>query len=60
MHVIFLGEERQRAVEQRLAPVPEVSRPLSQDAVYFASMVGILVFANWGAPQSATGFWQVV
>jgi uncharacterized membrane protein YraQ (UPF0718 family) len=60
MHVIFLGEERQRAVGQRLAPVPAVPRPLSQDAVYFASMVGILVFANWGAPQSATGFWQVV
>ena len=23
-------------------------------------MVGILVFANWGPPESATGFWQVV
>jgi uncharacterized membrane protein YraQ (UPF0718 family) len=60
MHVIFLGEERQRAVEQSRLPAPEVARPLSQDAVYFASMVGILVFANWGAPQSATGFWQAV
>jgi hypothetical protein len=60
MHVIFLGEERERADEQRSLPAPDVRRPLSQDAVYFASMVGILVFANWGAPQSATGFWQVV
>jgi len=60
MHVIFLGEERDRADEQSRLPVPEVARHLSQDAVYFASMVGILVFANWGAPQSATGFWQVV
>ena len=60
MHLIFIGEERERADEQSRLPVPEVPRHLSQDAVYFASMVGILVFANWGAPQSATGFWQVV
>jgi hypothetical protein len=60
MHLIFLGEERERAGEQSRLPAPEVARPLSQDAVYFASMVGILVFANWGAPQSATGFWQLV
>ena len=60
MHLIFLREERGRAAEQALAMVPEVARPLSHDAVYFASMVGILVFANWGAPQSASGFWQTV
>jgi hypothetical protein len=41
-------------------PVPEVSRPLWQNAVFFASMIGILVFANWGAPATATGFWQTV
>jgi len=60
MHLIFLREERGRAQEQSRVSVPEVARPLSHDAVYFASMVGILVFANWGAPQSASGFWQVV
>jgi uncharacterized protein len=60
MHLVFLGEERARAVEQSRLPVPVVARPLSHDAVYFASMMGILVFANWGAPQSATGFWQAM
>lgn len=60
MHLIFLGQERERADEQSRLPVPEAARHLSQDAAYFASMVGILVFANWGAPQSTTGFWQVV
>ena len=60
MHLIFLREERGRADEQSRVPAPEVARPLSHDAVYFASMVGILVFANWGAPRSASGFWQVV
>jgi uncharacterized membrane protein YraQ (UPF0718 family) len=28
-------------------PEPEISRPLWKNALYFASMVGILVFANW-------------
>jgi hypothetical protein len=60
MHLIFLSEERERADAQGLLPAPEVTRPLSQEAAYFASMVGILVFANWGAPQSAAGFWQIV
>jgi uncharacterized membrane protein YraQ (UPF0718 family) len=60
MHLVFLREERGRAVEQSRVPIPVVARPLPYDAAYFASMVGILVFANWGAPQSASGFWQVV
>lgn len=60
MHSIFLGEERERADAQSRLPAMEAARPLSHDAVYFASMVGILVFANWGSPQSAAGFWQVV
>lgn len=60
MHLIFRGEERQRAVEQSRLPAPAVTHPLSQDAVYFASMVGILVFANWGAPQGAAGLWHAI
>lgn len=60
MHLAFLREERERADDQSRLPAPEIARPLSQDAVYFASMVSILVFANWGAPQSATGVWQLV
>ncbi|MGE5814519.1 MAG: permease [Acidobacteriota bacterium] len=60
MHLIFRGEERQRAAEQSRLPAPAVTHPLSQDAVYFASMVGILVFANWGAPRGAAGLWHAV
>lgn len=33
------------------------SRPLYQTAIYFASLVGILVFANWGKPIEEKGFW---
>jgi uncharacterized protein len=44
----------------RAIPTPSPTRPLSHDVLYFASMVGILVFANWGAPQSGDGVWQAV
>ncbi|GJM43741.1 MAG: permease [Gemmatimonadota bacterium] len=35
-------------------------RSLAQDALYFASLVGILVFANWAPPAESTGPWSVV
>jgi hypothetical protein len=60
MHLVFRREEAVKAAEQATMPVPEVSRPLWQNGVFFASMIAILVFANWGAPASATGFWQAV
>jgi hypothetical protein len=60
MHLIFRREEAVKAAEQASLPVPEVSRPLWQNAVFFASMIAILVFANWGAPASTAGFWQAV
>jgi uncharacterized membrane protein YraQ (UPF0718 family) len=41
-------------------PEPEAGRPLWQNALYFASMVGILVFANWGKPAQATGVWHAI
>jgi uncharacterized membrane protein YraQ (UPF0718 family) len=61
MHLIFRKEEAAKAAEQRAVPVPEVSRPLWQNALFFASMIAILVFANWGAPAAGTtGVWQTV
>jgi uncharacterized membrane protein YraQ (UPF0718 family) len=47
MHLIYRREEAARAVGQAVMPEPQVARPLWQNAVYFASMVGVLVFANW-------------
>ena len=60
MHVIFRKEEADRARAQMAMPEPEVVRPLWQNAVYFASMVGILVFANWGKPAAEVGLWSAV
>jgi len=47
MHLIYRHEESEKAVSQAVMPEPQVVRPLWQNAAYFASMVGILVFANW-------------
>jgi uncharacterized protein len=60
MHLFFLKEERQRAEDAEALPVPEPSRPLWQNAIYFAAMVGILVFANWSRPGSDAGFFAAV
>ncbi|MFO7958221.1 MAG: permease [Candidatus Brocadiia bacterium] len=60
MHLFFLKEEVEKANAQAAMPEPEVSRPLWQNVLYFASMVGVLVFANWGTPAEPTGFWHVV
>jgi len=60
MHLIFLKEELQKAEAQMAMPEPEVKRPLWQNAVYFALLVGILVFANWGKPDNPGGLWAAV
>jgi len=57
MHFIFRREEYEKADSQMAMPEPEVSRPLWQNGLYFAVMVAILVFANWGRPDANSGFW---
>jgi len=47
MHLIFRKEELQKANAQVTIPQQETTRPLWKNAVYFATMVAILVFANW-------------
>jgi uncharacterized membrane protein YraQ (UPF0718 family) len=60
MHFIFHKEELEKANAQMAMPEPEVTRPLWQNALYFASMIGILVFANWGKPEDPSGFWNLI
>lgn len=59
MHLFFLKEEHSRAErgEIALGEAPKPARPLWKDASYFLSMVAVLVFLNWGAPQANVGFW---
>ncbi|MBN1424359.1 permease [Candidatus Fermentibacteria bacterium] len=60
MHLFFRKEEEAKAAAQLSAPEPEVTRPLWKNAVYFFSMVAILVFANWGRPVQDTGLWHAI
>jgi uncharacterized membrane protein YraQ (UPF0718 family) len=47
MHIIYRRQEAEKISAQMAMPEPQVKRPLWKNALYFASMVGILVFANW-------------
>jgi hypothetical protein len=61
MHLIFRRSEEERA--SGFANLPDTGvagRPLWQSAVFFAAMVGVLVFANWGAPATTEGAWAVL
>ncbi|MUM77458.1 hypothetical protein GKC30_07435 [Pseudodesulfovibrio sp. F-1] len=60
MHFIFRKEEQQKAAQMAAVPEAEVARPLWQNGVYFATMVGVLVFANWGKPAEASGLWHAI
>ena len=60
MHLIFRKEEEARANAQVDMPVPEDGRPLWKTIIYFALMVGVLVFANWGKPQTDNALWSAV
>lgn len=59
MHFIFRKEELERA-----EAAPELSfeetRPLWKTALYFASMIAILVFANWARPAGDSTAWNLI
>jgi uncharacterized membrane protein YraQ (UPF0718 family) len=60
MHWIYRKEELERARTALHLPEEDSTRPLFRTVLYFASMIGILVFANWGRPQAQEGFWFLV
>jgi uncharacterized protein len=63
MHLIFLKEEREKAANPQevfLGDEDKPARPLWQVALYFFSMVGILVFANWARPEETSGVWFAI
>jgi len=53
MHVIYRKEEIEKANGQMAMPEPEVKRPLWKNALFFAAMVAVLVFANWARSGDA-------
>jgi hypothetical protein len=62
MHLFFRREESARAQAQAAIEMPKdhAARPLWKTSLYFASMVGILVFANWAKPLNLSGAWAAI
>ncbi len=63
MHFIFIKEERAKvetAGEVYYGDEIENEKPLWQTVLFFFSMIGILVFANWGRPVETTGIWHAI
>jgi len=60
MHFFFRKEEAEKVVAQMAMPDVAVARPLWKTALYFFTMVAILVFANWGKPMQETGLWHTI
>jgi uncharacterized membrane protein YraQ (UPF0718 family) len=61
MHFIFFREEKNIKTNEDLIIQEEerTSRPLLKTALYFAVMIGILVFVNWGKDESIK-IWQTI
>ena len=57
MHLIFRNEESARVAAAPVMQDVEPRRPLWQNALFLAGMVGVLVFANWGKPVNPAGVW---
>ena len=60
MHLVFIKEEQAKIQTAVNLPAAEVERPLWQSVLYFATMVGILVFATWGKPSVEVGIWNAI
>lgn len=61
MHFVYLKEEKARVAGQFFLPEEEgKDRPLWKEALYMATLVGILIFAAWGKPKEPVGFWMAV
>lgn len=60
MHFFFRKEEAEKAAAAPFMTEEDEARPLWQTALYFASMVGILVFANWGKTTEQSGLWHAI
>jgi uncharacterized protein len=61
MHLVFRRSEVERSGQWLPASEDDdAGRPIWQIASFFGAMVAILVFANWGAPDTAAGLWYAV
>lgn len=63
MHFIFRKDEKKKNINSNnnfaRGKTEQEERPLWKTIFYFATMIGILVFANWGKDESIR-IWQVI
>jgi uncharacterized membrane protein YraQ (UPF0718 family) len=55
MHALFRRDEQVRVEAMPLVSSVDAPRPLWQTGVFFATLLAILVFANWAAPDAGGG-----
>ena len=60
MHLVYRREEAQKAQAAIEMPDDATKRPLWQTVLYFAAMIGILMFPNWGKPDQANTLWHAI
>jgi uncharacterized membrane protein YraQ (UPF0718 family) len=60
MHLIYRKEDQAKITGAGDVPDDPPERRLWQTVVYFACMIAILVFANWGKPDQPDGFFAAV
>jgi len=65
MHFIFLSEEKERQANGELkfglSKSEPDSRTVLQNVLYFISMIGFMIFANWASPQAGDqNLWALI
>lgn len=61
MAIIFRKEEQKRQEENDfVSPTGKEKRTPAQNIIYFAVMVGLLVFMNWSGGGSSVPFWHLI
>ncbi len=60
MHLFFRNEEKEKAATPAALPDEGEVRPLWKTATFFAALIAILVFANWGRPAETAGLWHAI
>jgi uncharacterized membrane protein YraQ (UPF0718 family) len=60
MHLIYRREEAERASAQLMLPEDDKQQTLAHTALQLATLIAILVFANWGHPDREGGIWALV
>jgi uncharacterized membrane protein YraQ (UPF0718 family) len=60
MAFLFRKEELEKIKKFVAPPADEETRPLWQNALFLATLVLILVFANWAKPDTTEGLWYAI